>query len=194
MITRPFFSRILLILTLLLMLTMGLAQAQSGGDFDLSWHTVDGGGGESSGGEFSLRGSAGQADAGALTGGDFELLGGFWHGPITGRPRAITDLKAAKDGDHCLLTWSAITQDVNGKAIGGVSYNVYRALNDPYFTPDAPYATGVADTAYLDPDAAVLSDSSSNASYIVRAVSAGLEADNSNRVGTFVFDLVPGSR
>ena len=126
MIARPFFSRILLILMLLLTLMMGLAQAQSGGNFDLSWHTVDGGGGESSGGEFSLRGSAGQADAGALTGGDFELLGGFWHGPITGRPRGITDLKASKDGDHCLLTWTAITQDVNGKAIGGVSYNVYR--------------------------------------------------------------------
>ena len=167
--------------------------AQSGGDYDLGWWSVDGGGGESSGGDFSLRGSAGQADAGALTGGDYELLGGFWHWPVTGRPKAIVDLKASKDGDHCLLTWSAITQDVNGKAIGGVSYNVYRALNDPYFTPATPYAPGVPDTAYLDPDTAVLSNSASNAFYVVRALSAGLEAENSNRVGTFVFDLVPGS-
>jgi len=38
----------------------------------------------------------------------------------------------------------------------------------------------------------VLSDSSRNASYLVTVVSAGLESDQSNRVGTFVFDLVPG--
>ncbi len=187
---RRFSPHILLFLALLALTLPALAQ--SGGSYDLSWWSVDGGGDESSGGDFALSGSAGQADAGALTGGDFELTGGFWHGPITGRPQAITDLEASKDGDKCLLTWSAIPQDVNGETIGGVTYNVYRALNDPYFTPATPYAQGVTDAAYLDPDASVLSDSSSNASYIVRAVSAGLEAEDSNRVGTFVFDLVPG--
>ena len=47
-------------------------------DFDLSWHTVDGGGGTSSGGDFVLRGTIGQPDAGDLSGGDFVLRGGFW--------------------------------------------------------------------------------------------------------------------
>ena len=47
-------------------------------DYDLSWYTVDGGGGTSSGGDFVLTGTAGQPDAGDLTGGDFELRGGFW--------------------------------------------------------------------------------------------------------------------
>jgi hypothetical protein len=192
MITRPFFSRILLILTLLLTLMMGLAQAQSGGDFDLSWHTVDGGGGESSGGDFSLRGSAGQADAGVLMGGDFELAGGFWRGLLTGRPKPITDLTITKKSGKVKLTWSAITEDIAGNPISDVSYNVYRALNDPYFTPGAPYATDVVDTTWLDQDTNVLTDSASNAFYIVRAASTGLESDDSNRVGTFVFDLVPG--
>lgn len=52
-----------------------------GGDFDLSWHTIDGGGGSSSGGEFELSGTIGQHDAGeTMTGGDFALIGGFWAG------------------------------------------------------------------------------------------------------------------
>ena len=53
-----------------------------GGDFDLSWHTIDGGGGSSStGGGFELAGTIGQHDAGpAMTGGTFTLLGGFWPG------------------------------------------------------------------------------------------------------------------
>ncbi|MCP4081362.1 MAG: hypothetical protein GY743_14045, partial [Planctomycetaceae bacterium] len=138
---------------------------------------------------------------------------------ITGNPPvAVADLKASKYGDQCLLLewsritqaskdgdkcllleWSRITQDVNGDAISGVTYNVYRALNDFYFTPDQLYAWDLTDPSdpsdppsYLDPDAVVLSDSSHNASYLVTAVSAGLESDVSNRVGTFVFDLVPG--
>ena len=52
-----------------------------GGDFDLSWHTIDGGGGTSTGGRFELAGTVGQHDAGpAMTGGNFALLGGFWPG------------------------------------------------------------------------------------------------------------------
>ena len=52
-----------------------------GGDFDLSWHTIDGGGGTSTGGGFELAGTIGQHDAGpAMTGGPFSLLGGFWSG------------------------------------------------------------------------------------------------------------------
>ncbi len=53
----------------------------SGGNFDLTWHTVDGGGGSSTGGGFELAGTIGQHDAGpAMTGGTFSLLGGFWPG------------------------------------------------------------------------------------------------------------------
>ncbi len=57
---------------------------QSGGGFDLSWNTFDGGGGMSStGGGFELGGTIGQPDANTvvMTGGDFELSGGFW--PVT---------------------------------------------------------------------------------------------------------------
>ena len=57
-----------------------LTHAQSGGPFDLTWSTIDGGGGFSSGAQFQLSGTIGQADAGALTGGNFKLEGGFWSG------------------------------------------------------------------------------------------------------------------
>ena len=53
--------------------------------FDLTWHTIDGGGLTfSTGGTFSLGGTIGQADAGSFTtpmaGGSFQLVGGFWSG------------------------------------------------------------------------------------------------------------------
>lgn len=48
-------------------------------EFDLSWHTIDGGGVmRSTGGAFELSGTIGQFDAGRLSGGAFELTGGFW--------------------------------------------------------------------------------------------------------------------
>ncbi len=46
--------------------------------FEISWFTVDGGGGTSTGGGFVLSGTAGQPDAGDLAGGGFTLRGGFW--------------------------------------------------------------------------------------------------------------------
>jgi len=64
---------------LLLLILAAPVLAQSGGPYDLSWFTVDGGGGTSSGGGYALSGTAGQPDAGVvLTGGDYILAGGFW--------------------------------------------------------------------------------------------------------------------
>ncbi len=48
-------------------------------DFELTWHTIDGGGVTSTGGDFKVSGTIGQPDAGLMVGGGFELSGGFWH-------------------------------------------------------------------------------------------------------------------
>ncbi len=74
----------------------GLALAQTGGPYNLTWNTVEGGGATfSAGGSYALGGTAGQADAGAHTGGDYALQGGFWvngtvwhsaYAPILRRP------------------------------------------------------------------------------------------------------------
>lgn len=69
----------LVIILLLLVSTVRVAHAQSGGDYDLSWSTVDDGGRISEGGSYWLGGTAGQPDAGAMSGDDFELNGGFWN-------------------------------------------------------------------------------------------------------------------
>jgi len=69
------------IVACLLLLAAIPVLAQSGGGYDLSWNTVDGGGEAfSTGGVYSLGGTAGQPDAGLLTGGAYSLGGGFWGG------------------------------------------------------------------------------------------------------------------
>ena len=62
----------------------GLALAQGG--FDLSWYSVDGGGGVSSGGGYALSGVIGQPDGGTLAGGGYTLGGGFWGGQAAPMP------------------------------------------------------------------------------------------------------------
>jgi hypothetical protein len=48
------------------------------GDYDLSWSTIDGGGGMSKGGPYTLTNTIGQPDAAHSTGGTYKLSGGFW--------------------------------------------------------------------------------------------------------------------
>ena len=62
------------------------ARAEPSVTYDLSWNTIDGGGGTSTGtgpnGIYSLSGTAGQPDAGTLSsnGNTYTLGGGFWAG------------------------------------------------------------------------------------------------------------------
>ena len=75
-----------ILLLLVLLLLSGVAAgvfAQSGGGYDLTWSTVDGGGATfSEGGGYSLGGTVGQPDAGVLSGGNYTLAGGFWSGGV----------------------------------------------------------------------------------------------------------------
>ena len=60
-------------------LALALAPAALAQDFEISCHTIDGGGEMfASGGGFELSGTIGQPDAGAMIGGEFELVSGFW--------------------------------------------------------------------------------------------------------------------
>ena len=68
------------IVMLVLFQTVLPALAQGGGSYELSWSTIDGGGGTSSGGPYTLTGTIGQPDAAWSSGGQYELLGGFWPG------------------------------------------------------------------------------------------------------------------
>jgi hypothetical protein len=80
--------RKLLASLLVLLVATGMTAAQSGrtstapeAEYDLSWWTVDGGGGKLSNGTYSLSGTVGQADAGAaLENNSYTLVGGYWYG------------------------------------------------------------------------------------------------------------------
>jgi hypothetical protein len=68
---------------------LGGVISASAQDYDIDWHTIDGGGVMwSSGGAFELSGTIGQPDAGpgtpGMNGGDFTLTGGFWFPLATG--------------------------------------------------------------------------------------------------------------
>jgi hypothetical protein len=69
------------------------ALAPNGSSFDLSWNTVDGGGGISTAGDYELAGTIGQPDAGVvMTGGDFTFTGGFWPAGAAPEPDCPADL------------------------------------------------------------------------------------------------------
>jgi hypothetical protein len=57
-----------------------LAATAASGQYELSWYTIDGGGGRSSGGDISVIGTIAQPDAAWSSGREYELLGGFWPG------------------------------------------------------------------------------------------------------------------
>jgi hypothetical protein len=62
----------------LLFILPAFVYAQSGGSYDLSWSTLDGGGGTSRSGSYTLSSTIGQLDAGSMGGGNYTLSGGFW--------------------------------------------------------------------------------------------------------------------
>jgi hypothetical protein len=66
----------LAVLTMLLI----LAYSSASGQYELSWYTIDSGGGRSAGWPYTLMGTIGQPDAAYSSGSNYELLAGFWPG------------------------------------------------------------------------------------------------------------------
>lgn len=64
----------------ILLLVLAASTAPAHAALDLSWWTLDGGGGRSAGGPYVLQGTVGQPDASASSGGTYVLAGGFWSG------------------------------------------------------------------------------------------------------------------
>ena len=63
------------------------------GDYEITWHSIDGGGSTSTGGSYSLIGTIGQADTGISSGNEYVLSGGFRPGSF-GCIVNLTDLIA----------------------------------------------------------------------------------------------------
>ncbi len=79
-------------------------------DYELSWSTIDGGGGVSSGGQYVLTGTIGQPDAAWSSGGQYELLGGFW----PGGPLCFVDFYSfARFAEQWLYTGPGLAADLD---------------------------------------------------------------------------------
>ncbi len=95
-------------------LAAGPVLAQNGGDYTVTWHTIDGGGGRSSGGPYTLTGTIGQPDAAYSAGGDYELLGGFW----PGGPLCFVDFYSfARFAEQWLYTGDGLAADLDGSTV-----------------------------------------------------------------------------
>ncbi len=160
----------------LLIMATAVVLGQGGGGFDLSWSTIDGGGGSSSGGDFSLNGTIGQPDAAALSGGDFVLDGGFWQCVTT----AVVLPDITRDGTNVDLNWTS----------NEATANIYRAGNAPYFTPSIAYAS---DISSIWTDTGAVGSPATNYTYIIRADGNCGESADSQRLGEFDFIIAPGS-
>ncbi len=70
------------ILIALFLLTSTIVYAQTGGNYDLVWGTVNGGGVTNQAGanDYSLGGTIGQPNAAIWSNGHYTLSGGFWGG------------------------------------------------------------------------------------------------------------------
>lgn len=115
-------------------------------DFDLSWYTIDGGGGVSAAGAFTLSGTIGQPDAGpaggAMSGGAFSMVGGFWSGAVSAtcvcpgdvNGDALLDGADIQDFVNCVFTGGACRcaelDDVAGISTADLAIFVNNLLND----------------------------------------------------------------
>ncbi len=77
--SRTVARRLLWVTALVVIAGAPPAHSQSGGAYDLTWNTIDGGGITcADGGAYQLGGTIGQHDAGASNGGAYSLTSGFW--------------------------------------------------------------------------------------------------------------------
>ena len=101
-------------LLLVCSLTAAIGWCQTGGDYILTWSTIDGGGGMSSGGQYSLTGTTGQPSAGEMSGGQYGLLGGF----MPGGPLCFVEFDDfARFADYWLESGSNLPGDLNGNGV-----------------------------------------------------------------------------
>ncbi|MFG0307351.1 MAG: GC-type dockerin domain-anchored protein [Phycisphaerales bacterium JB040] len=62
-------------------------ESASAQPYEITWYTIDGGGGTSSGGTYSLSGTIGQPDAAPpISGGTYTVEPGFWPGVLLAPP------------------------------------------------------------------------------------------------------------
>ncbi|MHC4617625.1 MAG: hypothetical protein ACYTEQ_07710 [Planctomycetota bacterium] len=96
-----------LAISMILLVIFGISTA--GGQYEISWSTVNGGG-ASGGGGYELTAAIGQPEAGSAGGGDYELLGGF----LPGGPLCFVEFEDfARFADYWLQSGSGLPADLH---------------------------------------------------------------------------------
>ncbi len=149
-------KRIPWVLLLPLLLLAPVVLAQTGGDFDLSWGTVDGGSTATLlGGTFELGGTVGQPDAATLSGDDFILEGGFWTADLQPTAVELVRFEAYPAGSSIRLEWETASE------IDNLGFHLHRSdapqgdylrLNEVLIPSQAPGSPLGATYAWLDQD------------------------------------------
>jgi hypothetical protein len=105
--------RVVVLLGLLGIVSVAIGYAQVGGDFNLSWNTVDGGGGRSTTGGYELTGAIGQPDSTVMTYTNvYTLYGGFfWAGPVATPCPACPTATPTPSPTPCALTFGDVPPD-----------------------------------------------------------------------------------
>jgi hypothetical protein len=113
-----------------MLLCLLYASAQSGGGYDLSWWTIDGGGITfATGGTYNLGGTVGQPDASnVLTGGTYSLTGGFWFVPPCVAHNGDVDANGCIDDADLLEVLFAFGN--TGSGLGRVDVNCDQVVDD----------------------------------------------------------------
>jgi hypothetical protein len=113
-----------------LLTIMGISIAQSGGPYDLSWWTIDGGGVTfAAGGPYNLGGTVGQPDASnTLTGGPYSLRGGFWFTPACVAHNGDVNADGCIDDADLLAVLFAFGN--TGSNLGRVDVNCDQSVDD----------------------------------------------------------------
>lgn len=148
---------VLVSIVCLLVISVPVVFAQTGGNIDMSWHVLPGAGTtDSAGGAISMSGSLGQPSAGQSTGGNVSLAGGFWY-PESSAPTAadVATFEAHAEVDTIRLVWKTANEiEIRG-------FNLYRGftlegpwvqLNDELIPSQATSSIDGAAYDWLDQD------------------------------------------
>ena len=82
----------IILLSIAVLFVTATANAQSGGQYEITWSTIDGGGSTSTGGPYELTGTIGQHDTGVSSAEEYVLSAAFWPGTF-GCIVNLTDLR-----------------------------------------------------------------------------------------------------
>jgi hypothetical protein len=117
---------------------------QGATDLNISWFTVDGGGGTSSNSLGQLLGTIGQPDAATLTAGNLTLVGGFWGAVQTpGQPWLSVRLTMT---NTVVISWP---QSDTGWRLQATTNLLTKPIN--WTEIAAPYHTNAADLYLVEP-------------------------------------------